>query len=255
MSTAGTEGKDHTPTAPLGEAGDQPLAGRLALVTGASRGIGRAVARSLAAAGAELIVVARTQGGLEELDDEIRGLGRHAALVAGDLSAPETIEQMAAAVARRWGRLDILVGNAAILGGLRPLRDIEPSSWERVLALNLTANWRLLRAFDRLLQAAPAGRAIFVTSAVAPGRAYWGAYAVAKAGLETLVRTYAHEVANTKVRANLIDPGAVATALRAEAFPGEHRAALKSPDDAALQAAFVALALPECRRNGERITP
>jgi NAD(P)-dependent dehydrogenase (short-subunit alcohol dehydrogenase family) len=233
--------------------GAQRLAGRLALITGASRGIGRAVARTFAREGADLIVVARTQGGLEELDDEIRGLGRHAALVVGDLTAPETIEQMAAAVAARWGRLDILVGNAALLGSLRPVRDIEPAQWERVIALDLTANWRLLRAFDRLLHASDAGRAVFVSAAVAAGRAYWGAYAVAKAGLEALVRTYAHEVARTAVRANLIDPGPCRTALRREAFPGEPDDAVRPVDDPTLQAAFVMLAAPDCSLNGERI--
>lgn len=248
MSTTGTVQPDAT------TATDQRLSGRLALVTGASRGIGRAVAHAFAAEGADLILVARTQGALEELDDEIRALGRHASLVVGDLTQSDTIEQMAAAVDARWGRLDILVGNAAILGGLRPLRDIEPASWEKVMALNLTANWRLVRAFDRLLRASPAGRAIFVTADVAGGRAYWGAYAVAKAGLEALVRTYAHEVASTAVRANLIDPGPCRTVMRTEAFPGENRSTVKPPEDAALQAAFLELATHECSRNGERIT-
>ena len=217
------------------------LAGRVALVTGAGRGIGRAVALRFAGEGADLVLVGRTQGALEEVDDAVRGLGRHAALVVAD---------MGAAVWERWGRLDILVGNAAVLGTLTPVGHIDPETWDEVIAVNLTANWRLLRSFDPLLRAAPAGRAIFVTSGVASGRGYWGGYAVSKAGLETLVRTYAQEIEHTPVRANVVDPGATRTRMRATAFPGEDPLSLKAADDPALLEVFVALAEPACTRNG-----
>ncbi|HYN39064.1 MAG TPA: SDR family NAD(P)-dependent oxidoreductase [Rhodospirillales bacterium] len=229
------------------------LAGRVALVTGAGRGIGRAVALRFAAEGADLVLVGRTQGALEEVDDAVRGLGRHAALVVADLSDLTVIDRMGAAVWERWGRLDVLVGNAAVLGTLTPVGHIDPKIWDEVIAVNLTANWRLLRSFDPLLRAAPAGRAIFVTSGVAAGRGYWGGYAVSKAGLETLVRTYAQEIDNTAVRANIIDPGATRTRMRATAFPGEDPQSLKPADDAALLDAFTALAETACTRNGALI--
>lgn len=227
------------------------LRGRTALVTGASRGIGRAVALAFAREGAELIVVGRTQGALEELDDALRSEGRQASLVAGDLADGTLVDRIGAAIFARWGRLDVLVGNAATLGVLGPLGHTEPAVFERVIAVNLIANWRLLRSCDPLLRASDAGRAIFVTSDVAPGRAYWGAYAASKAGLEAMIRTYAGEMAKTDVRANLIDPGPTRTRLRATAFPGEDPEALKPADDPRLIEAFIALALPECRRNGE----
>ena len=226
------------------------LAGRVALVTGAGRGIGRAVALRFAGEGADLVLVGRTQGALEEVDDAVRGLGRHAALVVADLANFAMIDNMGAAVWERWGRLDILVGNAAVLGTLTPVGHIDPETWDEVIAVNLTANWRLLRSFDPLLRAAPAGRAIFVTSGVASGRGYWGGYAVSKAGLETLVRTYAQEIEHTPVRANVVDPGATRTRMRATAFPGEDPLSLKAADDPALLEVFVALAEPACTRNG-----
>ena len=184
------------------------LTGRVALITGAGRGIGRAVALRFAAEGADLVLVGRTQGALEEVDDAVRALGRHAALVVADLGDRGVIDKMGAAVWERWGRLDVLVGNAASLATLTPVGHIDPKTWDEVIAVNLTANWWLLRSFDPLLRAATAGRAIFVTSGVAGGRGYWGAYAASKAGLEALVRTYADEIENTAVRANLIDPAA-----------------------------------------------
>jgi NAD(P)-dependent dehydrogenase (short-subunit alcohol dehydrogenase family) len=230
------------------------LAGRIALVTGASRGIGRAVALSFAREGADLILVGRTQGALEEVDDEVRRLGRSASLVPADLADFAVIDRIAAAVAGRWQRLDILAGVAADLGTLSPLGHISPATWDRVIAVTLTANWRLIRAFDAMLRASDAGRAIFVTSSVAAGRAYWGAYATAKAGLDTMVRIYAHEVGRTtRVRANLIDPGATRTRMRAQAFPGEDALTVKPADDAALMEAFVSLAEPACSRNGETL--
>ncbi|MCW5747486.1 MAG: SDR family NAD(P)-dependent oxidoreductase [Alphaproteobacteria bacterium] len=228
------------------------LAGRIALVTGASRGIGAAVARRFAAEGAHVVAVARTIGGLEELDDAIKALGGTATLVPVDLTEFEAIDRMALALFERFDRLDVLVGNAAILGTLSPVGHIEPRVFERVMALNVTANWRLMRAFDPLLRRAEAGRAIFVTSGItrhAPP--YWGAYAASKSALETLVRIYAAEVAHTAVRVNLINPGPTRTRLRADAFPGENPETLPAPD--AIAAAFVPLAEASCTLHGEWI--
>ena len=225
------------------------LAGRVALVTGASRGIGRAVAIRFAREGADLILAAKTQGALEEVDDEIRAMGRGATLVPADLTDYAVIDRMGAAVYERWGRLDVLVGNAGVLGVLSPLGHIPPETWENVIAVNVTANWRLIRGFDPLLRASDAGRAIFVTSGVSGGRAYWGAYAVGKAALETMVRTYAAEVGKTAVRANLINPGPTRTRMRAQAYPGEDPNTLKTPEDVA--GLFVDLAVPACTINGE----
>jgi NAD(P)-dependent dehydrogenase (short-subunit alcohol dehydrogenase family) len=229
------------------------LSGRVVLITGAGRGIGRAVALRFAAEGADLILVGRTQGALEDVDDRVRALGRHASLVVADLAEPAVIDRMGAAVWERWGRLDVLVGNAATLGILTPVGHIDPATWDEVLAVNLTANWRLLRSFDPLLRAAPAGRAIFVTAGCAEGLGYWGAYAVSKAGLESLVRTYAQEIEHTAVRANLIDPGATRTRMRGAAFPAEDPVSIKPADDPRLLEAFVALAETGCTRNGEVI--
>lgn len=238
-------------TDPDTRTGDGRLAGRIALITGASRGIGRAVALAFAREGAHVILVARTQAALEEVDDEIRAGGGQATLVPADLAEADVIDRIGGAVYQRWGRLDVLVGNAGILGMLTPVPEVPPDVWDRVIALNLTANWRLIRSVDPLLRASDAGRAIFVTSGVADGRAYWGPYAVSKAALETLVRTYAGEIAKTAMRANLIDPGATRTRMRAEAYPGEDPASLKSPED--LSEVFVTLALPSWTRNGEVI--
>ncbi len=225
------------------------LKDRIALVTGASRGIGRAVAKRFAEEGAHLILTARTQGALEELDDEIRELGGAATLVPTDLTDFAAIDGMGAAVFERFKRLDILVGNAAILGTLSPLGHIDPKTWDQVMAINLTANWRLIRSFDPLLKASSSGRAIFVTSGAAENTAYWGGFAVSKAALETLVKVYAAELAKTPVRANLVDPGPVRTALRASAFPGEDPMTLKAPES--VTGVFVDLAEAACARNGE----
>jgi NAD(P)-dependent dehydrogenase (short-subunit alcohol dehydrogenase family) len=229
------------------------LAGKVALITGASRGIGAAVAVRFAREGAHLVLAARTTGGLEEVDDQVRAAGGSATLVPVDLRDFVKIDELAAALFDRYGRLDILVGNAAEFGAFSPLGHIDPATWAEVIDLNLTANWRLIRAMDPLLRAAPAGRAIFVTAAVA-GRAsaYWGPYAVSKAGLETLVKIYAAEINKTRVRANLIDPGIVRTRLRARAYPGEDPTHLPPPESVA--DAFLALALPHCTRNGELVT-
>ncbi len=228
------------------------LAGRIALITGASRGIGAAVARRFAGEGAHVVLTARTVGGLEELDDAIRAEGGSATLAPLDLRDFKKIDEMAAALFERYRRLDILVGNAGELGVFSPLAHISPGMWAEVVDLNLTANWRLIRAMDPLLRAAPAGRAIFVTSAAARSTyAYWGPYAVSKAGLEELVRIYAAEIARTTVRANLIDPGVVRTRLRNRGFPGEDATLLPPPESVA--DSFLSLAVPECLRNGELV--
>ncbi len=235
------------PTGP----GPGRLAGRIALITGASRGIGAAVARRFAAEGAQLVLVARTVGGLEELDDQVREAGGPGAtLVPLDLREFDAIDRLGASLYERFGRLDVLVGNAAVLGTLSPVGHIEPAAWAEVMDINLTANWRLIRSLDPLLRRSQAGRAIFVSSGAAvKAHAYWGAYAVSKAGLEMLVKTYAAELSKTKVRANLIDPGAIRTALRAKAFPGEDPDSLRAPE--AATETFVELAEAACTKNGE----
>jgi NAD(P)-dependent dehydrogenase (short-subunit alcohol dehydrogenase family) len=226
------------------------LAGKIALVTGASRGIGAAVAEHYAREGAHLVLTARTVGGLEEVDDKIRAAGGAATLVPLDLREFVKIDELAAAIYQRFQRLDILVGNAAEFGTFSPLGHIDPKLWSEIIDLNLTANWRLIRAMDPLLRAAPHGRAIFVTSGIARSpRAYWGPYAVSKAGLDVLVRTYAAEIASTNVRANLIGPGVVRTRLRARVFPGEDPVTLPPPES--VTEAFVQLALDACERNGD----
>ena len=227
------------------------LAGRIALITGASRGIGRAVARRFAAEGAHVVLLARTEGALAEIDDQIRADGGSATLVTLDLRKGDDIDRMGAALYQRFGRLDILVGNAGILGGLSPVGHFATKDWDEVMAVNLTANWRLIRSFDRLLRQSDAGRAIFVTARVAhEATPYWGAYAASKAALETVVRTWAAEIgATTRLKVNLVDPGDVRTRLRAQAFPGEDPERLRPPE--AVADAFVALASAECQRNGE----
>ena len=233
------------------------LAGRVALITGASRGIGEAVARRFAAEGARLVLCARTTAGLEEVDDRIRGqCGEDAAptLVTLDLADDDGIERLAAAVAERFARLDIVIGNASLLGTMTPMHQIEAAEWHHVLAVNLTANWRLIRAFDPALRASDAGRAVFVTSGAARGpRPYWAGYAVSKAALESMVLSWAAENTQTTMRINLIDPGSTRTLMRAEAYPGEDPMTLKTPDDVA--GLFVDLAEPACTRHGEVVRP
>lgn len=225
------------------------LKDRIALITGASRGIGRAVALAFAREGAHVILAARTVGGLEEADDAVRAAGGSATLVPLDLTDGEKVDNLGPTLFQRWGRLDVLVGNAGILGPLSPLGHISERDWNAVLAVNVTANWRLIRTMDPLLQKSDAGRAIFVTSGAADGRhAYWGAYAVSKAALEALAKTYASEVERTPVRVNLVNPGRIRTAMRAKAYPGENPASLPAPETIA--ETFVALALPACLDNG-----
>ena len=230
------------------------LEGRLALVTGASRGLGAALARRFAAEGAHVILTARTQGGLEEVDDDIRKAGgTPATLLPLDLRALDKIDEVGAAIRQRFGRLDVLVGNAAVLGKLSPLGHLDPKNWDEVFAVNLTANWRLIRSLDPLLRLSDAGRALFVTCGAARDlAAYWGAYAASKAALEALVRIYARELAITKATANLVDPGVMATALRLRAFPGEDHARLAAPESRT--GAFVALAAVSSTRNGDLVS-
>ncbi|HEX3954652.1 MAG TPA: SDR family NAD(P)-dependent oxidoreductase [Stellaceae bacterium] len=234
-------------------AADGRLAGKIALITGASRGIGAAVAERFAREGAHLILAGRTPGGLEEVDDRVNAAGGSATLVPFDLREFIKIDELAAALYQRYGRLDILVGNAGEFGTFSPLGHIDPKLWQEVVDLNLTANWRLIRAMDPLLRAAPAGRAVFVTSRLArDALPYYGPYAVSKAGLETMVRIYAGEIARTNVRANLIDPGTVRTRLRARIFPGENPETVAPPET--VTDAFLDLAVPECLGNGEVVT-
>ena len=227
------------------------LAGRIALVTGASRGIGRAVARRYAQEGADLILTARTVGALEELDDEVRAInGKTSLLVPMDLRNMDTIDQLGAGLYERYGKLDVLVANAGVLGQMSPLHHIDPPAWQEVIDVNLTANWRLIRSLDPLLRQSDAGRAIFVSSGVAQNvRAFWGAYAVSKAALEMLVRIYAQENVQTKIRANLIDPGRTRTRMRATAYPGEDPQTLPTPED--VTEPFVRLARADYTGNGD----
>ena len=226
------------------------LQGRVAVVTGASRGIGRSAAVALARAGAHVVALARTQGALEELDDEIRALGGGATLVPADLTDYDALDRLGAAIHQRWGKLDILVGNAGLLGEIAPLAHMDAKTWDAVMAVNVTANWRLIRALDPLLRASDAGRAIFVSSGAAhSARAYWGVYSVSKAALESLARTYAAETATTPVRVMLVNPGPLRTRMRAAAMPGEDPLTLKTPEDLAPH--FVRLASPDWTATGK----
>jgi NAD(P)-dependent dehydrogenase (short-subunit alcohol dehydrogenase family) len=229
---------------------EKRLEGRVALVTGASRGIGRAVAKAFAEQGAHVVALARTQGGLEELDDEIRAIGGQTTLVTLDLRKADDIDQMGYALYQKFGRLDILAGIAGVLGVLSPVSHIPPKEWAHVMEVNLTANYRLMRSFDALLRQSDAGRALFATDARAKDATpFWGAYAASKAGLETLARSWATETARTNLRINLIDPGPVRTNLRAQAFPGEDPMKHRAP--AEVTGVFVDLAAPDCTITGE----
>lgn len=227
------------------------LADRVAVVTGASRGIGRAAALALAAEGAHVIAVARTVGGLEELDDDIRAAGGAATLVPLDLKDYEAIDRLGGAIHERWGKLDMLLGNAGLLGVITPLPHLEPKVLEEVMAVNVTANWRLIRSFDLLLRQSDAGRALFVTSgAVRRCRPFWGTYSISKAALDALVRTYAGEMKQTTVRANLISPGPLRTHMRARAMPGEDPMTVQPPE--ALAPDIIRMLSPDHHGNGER---
>ncbi|HYH21424.1 MAG TPA: SDR family NAD(P)-dependent oxidoreductase [Azospirillum sp.] len=227
------------------------LAGRLALITGASRGIGAAVAKRFAAEGAHVILTARTVGALEEVDDSIlKETGSNATLVPLNLMEFDKIDQLGQAIYERFGRLDIVVGNAAVLETLGPIATYDPKHWQRIMDTNVTANYRLIRSMDRLLRASDAGRAIFVTSGAAHGpNHYWGPYAASKAALEMMVQTYALEVSKSNLRVNLVDPGVVRTRMRTQAFPGEDPNTLPAPES--VTGPFVDLADPACTRHGE----
>jgi NAD(P)-dependent dehydrogenase (short-subunit alcohol dehydrogenase family) len=226
-----------------------PLSDRIALVTGASRGIGAAIAFELAQSGAHVVAVARTVGGLEALDDKIKAAGGSATLVPLDVKDRDGIARLALALNDRYRQLDVLVGNAGVLGPLSPLPHVETKDWDTLLAVNVTANWQLIRCMDPLLQRSQAGRAVFLTSSVAySGRAYWGPYAASKTALDALVRTYAAENATTKVRANLFSPGPVRTRMYLSAFPGADPATLPTPEKIAK--AILPLCLPDCSENG-----
>lgn len=229
------------------------LGGRIALVTGASRGIGRAVALELAKAGAHIIALARTQGALEELDDAIRAMGGEATLTPCDIKDFDALDRLGRAIYERWGKLDILIGNAGVLGPVTPLGHVEPRQWEDTFAVNVTANWRLIRSLDPLLRASEAGRAVFISSGAghaADFAPYWGPYAASKAALDALVRTYAAETKNiTAVRVMAVNPGPLRTRMRASAMPGEDPMSLRTPEDLAPKIA--ALCGPNWTQTGK----
>lgn len=228
------------------------LKDRVALITGASRGIGAALAKGFAAEGAHVILTARTIGGLEEVDDEVRAAGGSATLVEMDLSDYPAIDRLGGNIYERWGKLDILVANGGTLGQLTPIHQYDPKIWEEVIAVNLTANQRLVRSIDPLLRLSDAGRAIFVSSSAAHNaRPFWGAYAVSKAALEAMVRSYAAENVKSKLRINIVNPGATRTGMRAAAFPGEDPASLKTAEE--LIPIFLELASPDCVTHGDLI--
>ena len=229
--------------------------GKLALVTGATRGIGWAVAQALAAEGAHVLMLGRTQGALEELYDIISYAGgpNHQGGATGvplDLTDGDALDRLGASIAERWGRLDMLVGNAGVLGPLTPVSHIDPDELAKVLAVNVTANARLIRAMEPLLMAAEAPRAVFTTSGAAQKcRPFWGAYSTGKAALDALVKSWAHEHENDALRVNLLSPGPVRTAMRAQAMPGEDPETLPSPAD--LAPLFLDLLSPDETRTGE----
>src|SRR5690606_21395234 len=231
------------------------LTGRIAVVTGASRGIGYFIAKHMAAAGAHVIAVARTVGGLEELDDEIKaerartGKGE-ATLVPLDLADMEGIDRLGGAIYERWGKLDILVANAGVLGTISPIGHVEAKTFEKVMTINVTSTWRLIRSVDPLLRASEAGRAIILSSNAAhSARAFWAPYSASKAAVETLMRSWAAETQNYPLRVNAADPGATRTAMRAQAMPGEDPATLPHPSDIA--ARIVPMASPTLTRTGQ----
>lgn len=226
------------------------LDGKIALLTGATRGIGAGVALALADEGAHIILIGRTTGALEEMDDAIRERGGEATLVPMNLTDFDAIDRLGGLVAEKWGKLDIMIGNAGILGPISPVSHIPPKEWQDLININLTANYRLLRSFDPLLRASEAARTIFVTSGVAKScRAYWGGYATTKAALECMVKTYANETVNTTIRTNLINPGPIRTSMRAAAMPGEDPETLDTPEDIAPM--FVKMCLPDFQQNGQ----
>jgi NAD(P)-dependent dehydrogenase (short-subunit alcohol dehydrogenase family) len=207
---------------------------RIALITGASRGIGRAAAVALGGAGYHVICVARTVGGLEETDDAVKAAGGAATLVPLSLKDFEALDRLGASIFERWGRLDAFFGNAGVLGALTPLTHLEPKIYDELVAVNITANWRLIRSLDPLLRRSDAGRVLFASSSLArKPRAYWGGYAMSKAALESLALTYAAECGETNIRVNILNPGPMRTAMRAKAMPGEDPSSLPAPEEVA----------------------
>ena len=232
---------------------EKPLFGKIILLTGASRGIGRAAAIACAKEGAELIITGRTVGALEEVDDQIRKLGSKSTIVELDSKDLPAIPRLAKAIHEKWGRLDGFVANARQLGQMSPMPHIEPDAWDETILVNLTSVWHQIRNFDLLLRAAPSARVVLMSSAAALGpRAYWGAYAVSKAGIEAMGRAWAAESEKTKIKINMIDPGGTRTGMRAAAFPGEDPLTLPTPED--ISPTFVALMRDDCPHNGELIT-
>jgi NAD(P)-dependent dehydrogenase (short-subunit alcohol dehydrogenase family) len=228
------------------------LQGRIAVITGASRGIGRAVAERFAAEGAHVVALARTVGALEELDDAIVRAGGSTTLVPVDLAELDKLDQLGPSLYERFGKIDIFVANAGALGTLGPVTHHDAKDWEEVFKINVHANWRLMRTLEPALRLSDAGRAIFVTSGAAHKlSAYWGAYATSKIALEMMVKTWAQELASTAIRVNLLSPGPVATRMRAAAFPGEDPSTLRQP--ANVTEAFVDLAAADCLRHGETV--
>lgn len=228
---------------------EKPLADRIAVVTGASRGIGYHTALELAKRGAHVVAVARTEGGLTELDDAIKAEGGAATLVPLDLKNFDGIDRLGAALYERFGRVDIFVGNAGVLGGLSPIGHIKPKTWDEVIAVNVTANYRLLRSFDALFRQSDGARIVLLSSGAARNfRQFWGAYSVSKAATEALASTYAAELDKTPHRVNLYNPGGTATHMRAQAMPGEDQATLPSPQDVAI--GMMPLVMPDVERNG-----
>lgn len=230
----------------------KPLENKIALITGASRGIGCAAAKALAAAGAHVILVARTVGGLEEADDEIRKAGGNATLVPLNLKDFDALDRLGASIFERWGRLDAFLGNAGVLGALTPLAHLEPKVFDDLLDVNVTANWRLIRSLDPLLRRSDAGRVLFVSTGVARKHIpFWGGYAMSKAALESLAFTYAAECEGTSIKVNLLNPGPVRTAMRARAMPGEDPQTLPPPE--LLGPLIVEMLSPSCTKNGELV--
>jgi NAD(P)-dependent dehydrogenase (short-subunit alcohol dehydrogenase family) len=234
----------------FGKGKQQRLNGKIALVTGASRGIGAAVAEAFAAEGAHVILLARTIGALEEVDDRIQAAGGKATLLPFDLTETKKIDAIAPTIADRFGKLDILVGNAAMLGALSPVALSDAKLYDEVFKLNFFANYHLIRALDAILRAGPAGRAIFVTSAAARMQSpFWSAYAASKAALESMVATYAAETAYSPLKVNILDPGIVRTEMRAAAFPSEDPLSLPPPQN--ITERFIELASEEYSKTGK----
>jgi NAD(P)-dependent dehydrogenase (short-subunit alcohol dehydrogenase family) len=229
------------------------LNGRVALVTGASRGIGASVAKGLAKEGAHVILLARTQGALEEIDDEIRGFGGKATLIPLDLAKLDDVDKLGPSIYERFGRLDIFIGNAAVLGTLGPVNQITPKEWEKAFSVNVMANVRLVRSLDPMLRGSDAGRVVFTTSGLGEqAMAYWGPYCATKAALNLFAQTYAGETAKTNLRINLVSPGPVDTAMLRKAFPGGFQGTMKTPDD--VVPAYLKLVAANCNAHGEIVS-